>query len=384
VNLPADEGRVPVGPERLLAALESSAHSLTGVVGRDILIGLAGTGMLGAILSHEFLPPLLSVSDVRSVPAMTVAMTPAHILPERAVRGVAEMWARGMSTGAMMTFLALGVGVTFGHASWLLREHGGRGLARVAAALGVLVVALGFVISAAYPPRGLEVLDSHIFDDYGSPFTHHAFEFRSTRTEIAQMAVKLTTGWPVAAGLLAAVVALGFWQRRGGSGDPFAARLRPVPEGEAGSVARGSLSRPARVAFSGLAGAAVLAFGATVYYPAPKATLDEMQIVYADLFSDLSAKDLRGALSFLDRFEAHAGKLSGGALIRGGSDPESKRLTAELDEQIQRLKAELEAGRREEARKAFRGLSDTFQACRDAYLGRSPRATPLAGSPSGG
>jgi uncharacterized membrane protein YraQ (UPF0718 family) len=357
---------------RLLSAGAEAARSLVGPAGGYALLGLLGVGLLAMLLPAGSLMTSMVYSN-RLAPLMIapIAMM-AHVTPERGMMLVGEMYEHSSSPGAAFVLLVLGAGMNLGLVTLLVRSFGVRVVATWMAGVVGLTLVLGYAINATCYLPGSEEGHTHIFDNFSSPFhgyPHGAAAFVLDRiAEVANPASTIALGGLAALGL-AGVVLRTPW------GEAATRRLRETRESAATmqDAPTSVWARPVptrwltAVAIVGLLGMAVA--GAYVYFPSPDEVFEDMRIVRADALSAVTSVSGDDAGRYLAHWESLATKLPIGALIRRGSlNPEMRKESQELREELENLRRVVRQDRRsDEARLLAAAVQKTYDRCKLAY-----------------
>lgn len=367
-----DEVSVPaVGLRRVAAAEVHAAREATGPTARDVAAGVLAAGLVSALVSAPYLAASEFAGDPLAVPRMTAVAPFAYASPDRGVTIVPEMLKFRQSTGAMFVLIALGVGMTFGHLTWIARAYGVRSAALwFALALGSTLVT-AYAVDALIPPVGTPNADNDHFAALANPFEGqsglsdllHAFRLYAEGVGAFQ--------W-FTCGALFALVLAGLVLRSLGERGRFEAFLTPPLPVEAEAPAASPWNRPLPPRLVSAVGVgvflAVAVAGSYAYFPAPSEAFRDMQIIKADFYGELSAPSPDAPLHHLDLWDRQAAKLPTGALIRfSGPGAEARRLTEELRAGIRRLRDATGGGRRDEARVTFVKLQAAYDRCKKAY-----------------
>jgi len=372
VNAP---GSVPaVGLRRVAAASVHAANEATGLAFRDIATGILGAALVSSLLTSTYLASSMFAGDSVAVLRMMLVAPLSYVTPDQGVAIVPEMLKFRQSAGAMFVLVALGVGMSLGHVSWIARTYGRRTAAVWLALVLVTTLVVAFAVDRCVPVVGTANEDNDHFgilanaaENYqgfqglakGLPtYFEHVGAFR----------------WFTTGALLALMIAGLILRTRGERGRFEAFLVTSEPTETLPDIAKDSAvwNRPLSPRLVSVVGAfcvtAITVAGAYAYFPAPTEAFRDMQIIKADFYGELAATSSSAPLHHLDLWDRQADKLPTGALIRlSGPDAEARRLTSELRQGIRQLRIATAGSHRDEARALFLKVQSVYERCRQAY-----------------
>lgn len=364
------------GLGRLAAAAIHSARVATGPVMIDVVAGILGAAVLASLLSPSYLADTMFVGDPRAIPTMAAVAPLSYLTPDQGITAIPEMVKFRQSPGAMFLLLALGVGVTLGHFTWIGRDVGLRALALWTALTLGLSIGWAYAVDPLISPVGTVNADNDHFGRLANPYPPNE-GLAGLPAKIGRELQDASTFRLIATGALAALILGGVVCRRIGDRLSFEAyaTLRPAEPILDATVASPSIwSRELPKSWgrglAGFGGLAVLLAGAFAYYPSPFEVFQDIQIVKADFYGELGARDHATPLYHLDLWDRLVNKLPLGATIRlqpPGTD--SLRQTRELHDAIRSLRLALEKGEIGEAKSIFLRAQRATDSCRRSYLG---------------
>ena len=353
------------GPGRLAGALVLAARAATGSILLDVGIGLAGAGAMAASIAPAYLAESLFDGVAWPIVRMASVAPLTYVTPEKCMATLPEMIKFRQSAGAMFVLVALGVGLSLGHASWAIRAYRAKVAARWLGMVLALTIAVAVAVAGLHPGVGTANADNDHFDEFTNPFqgSDHLPNLASAFTRFARPVEPFR--WATVAAL-AGLLAGGVWCRRTGrTGIPETGRTRaPRP---ASAWDRPVSPRVVGIAGAGL-GLAVAGLGVYAYFPPPAEVFQDMNIIRADFFGELSSRTLAPARHHLDLWERQAGKLVVGSLVRFTPlDEEARRQTDALRAGLRSLRSALDAGRADQARALSFEIGRIQDRCRLAF-----------------
>lgn len=349
----------------MLAVAVAAARSATGLTLVYLGAGLAGVGLLGALLPAGSLQASAETGDLRAPLVMTLVAIPAYATPMDAMTQVASMFQHGNSVGAAFALLVLGAGANLGTLLWMAVEHGYKKTGLWFAVLIAVVLICAYGVDRPLHPRGVESAGhTHAFDGYCNPYGSEIGDaWYRARTSIRENTTR--SQWCGLA-VLGAVVATGTvlrWKDASGRLDAWLERPSDVtprfdiwlPPRVVGACALGGL-----VAFS--------VFGCYVYYPPVEEILADLQTVNAEVVTSASTRDWDNALLWIPIYDDWTRKLQVSVVLRGGQlSEEQQALARTLRDKLETLEHEVEDQEvdeakqvAEEVRVAYRKLRATF------------------------
>ena len=351
---------------RLWAAVITAARVATGPILVDITAGLVGAGLMAASLAPADLASSMFVGDQWAIGRM-VAITPlTYATPDKAMVALPEMVKFRQSAGAMFALVALGVGMTFGTVTWTIRAYGIKTFARWGATVLVLTLAVAHGVAGVTPAVGTANSDNDHFNDFANPFEGMGGwpDLGGALVRYARDVDPLRWATLVA---LATLVGVGVYCRMNGK-DGLAPLGQVKPRLGNSVWERPMPPQLIRALGAGVLGA-VAVVGLYAYFPPPKEIFQDMSIIKADFFGELSWRTLEPARHHLDLWERQAAKLTTGSWLRfHPAGPEAQRRTEELQTALQHLRGTLDADNRVEARSLSLEISQLQGLCQRAYL----------------
>ena len=165
------ETAVAYGYRRMLAVGAAACREAASGSLVYILLGLAGVGILGALIPANSLQHTFNYDNPRAPLYMSVLAIPVYATPMLAMSQLGMMFQHANSIGAAFVLLVLGAGMNVGTIVWMFREYG------FIKSSGWMVLLMTVVISLAYGldkplfPTDIEPANhTHAFDIYCQPF----------------------------------------------------------------------------------------------------------------------------------------------------------------------------------------------------------------------
>ena len=353
------------GPGHLGSAAVLAARTATGAIWVDIAAGMLGASLLAASLPESYLAESFFAGDHWAIGRMAAVAPLTYATPDKAMVALPEMIKFRQSAGAMFALVALGVGLTLGHATWAGRTYGPWATARWAAVVALASLAIAHAVAGIIPAVGTANSDNDHFAEFANPFLGMGRwpDLAGALGRYARNVEPLR--WATVAALAGLIGAGASCRRAGKVGAPRLARSE-APLGNS------AWNRPAPPRLVASVGAFVLGavglVGVYAYFPPPSEVFADMNIIKADFFGELSWPTLDPARHHLDLWERQASKLAVGSLIRlQPADEEAKRQTEALRAALHRLRLALDANRPAEARSLSLAISEIQGRCRQAY-----------------
>src|SRR5262249_54056323 len=147
---PPPEPRPASGLKRVAAVLVAAARELAGQTLTYCLVGLAGVGLVSALLPYGCLQTAMNHGDPRAPLLMAGVALPVYAGPMKVMMQLGLMFEHGNSVGAACALLVLGAGLNLGLVAWAGHSYGWR---RTLAWLALVVaVTLALPSPPRYPP----------------------------------------------------------------------------------------------------------------------------------------------------------------------------------------------------------------------------------------
>jgi len=365
----ADES-VHYGIRRMAALGVSAGKEATGRSIALVLCGLAGVGLLGAVIPHASLQHHFNHDQVWAPIKMAALGIPVYATPMLAMSQMGMMFQHANSIGAAFVLLALGAGMNLGLIVWMLKEYGLKRSAVWMSILLVVVVGLGYAVDKPLFPKDVDPANhTHAFDIYGQPFSGGG----SFATLGAQSWEKLKRDimpyeW-YGVELLALLILAGVIVRLADRNGRLEAWITQIPEGELDVVVPpsilGGLTLVGLVIFS--------VIGSYAYYPSAEDVFEEMHIAKGEALSAGMSGDATHAEYWIDVYQEWTRKLEVGTFIRSGQVSDYQHWKARLvREQLEMLKHSVEEGEQREARAWVAKISRSHNRMETAFLPEEP------------
>lgn len=367
---PEPEG-VEHGVKRMLAIGVFAARESMGRSALYVVLGLAGVGVLCAVLPHGSLQTSAEHNDPWAPLFMSAIAVPAYATPMTAMVQLASMFQHGNSVGAAFALLVLGAGTNIGLIAWMLATYGWR---RTGAWFGVLmglVVILAYSVDSPLYPQGVEPAGhTHAFDIYCAPYEPGMTQVWSRAW--TTLRENLAPHEMVSLGALAALVIAGAALHKLDANQQIEAWLTRRRESQS---SRYDIVLPAPVlggvALAGLVGLSI--FGCYVYYPAPEEIFKELTIINTEVIAASSSRDWDTALYWIPIYDDWTRKLEVSMVLRGRPLTDYRRAKGEIvRERLELLEHEVEDREAEEARQVGMALQRAYRRLRRAYLEETP------------
>ena len=351
---------------RLSAVTVTAARVASGPILVDIAAGLVGAGLMAASLAPADLASSMFVGDPWVIGRM-VAITPlTYATPDKAMVALPEMVKFRQSAGAMFALIALGVGMTLGTVTWTIRAYGIKTFARWGATVLVLTLAVASGVDGVTPAVGTANSDNDHFNDFANPFEGMGGwpDLGGALVRYAREVEPLR--WATVLALVALVVAGVYCRKTGKDGLAPTGQTKP-------RLGNSIWKRPMPPRVISSLGAGVLGavgvVGLYAYFPPPSEVFQDMSIIKADFFGELSWRTLDPARHHLDLWERQASKLTTGSWLRfHPANLEARRRTEELQAALHQLRGTIDTDNRAEARSLSLEISHLQGLCQRAYL----------------
>lgn len=364
-----EEKPVAHGYRRMLAVATAAGREATSASLVPILIGLAGVGLLGAIIPANSLQHTFNHDNALAPLSMAGMAIPVYATPMLAMSQLGMMFQHANSVGAAFVLLVLGAGMNMGIVFWLYREYGlKRGTTWMVLLLSIVLL-LAYSVDKPLFPRDIEPANhTHAFDIYCQPFSGAVgaswLQLASQKLQRDINPFEWRNLW-----LLGGLVGFGFVLRLADR----ASKLERWLESEvpASAPRRGDIIVPGPVlGFLSLAG--LIAFsivGCFAYYPAPEECMEAMADAKIGALSGALAMNPAETKYWAERYDDWTRKLEVGAYLRYGELSDYHRWKARLvREQLELLKHEVEDKEREEVTHLVPGISKSHNRMKRAFL----------------
>ena len=364
-----EEKPVAYGYRRMLAMATAAGREATSASLAYILIGLAGVGLLGAIIPANSLQHTFNHDNAMAPLYMAGMAIPVYATPMLAMSQLGMMFQHANSVGAAFVLLVLGAGMNMGIVFWLYREYGmKRGTTWMALLLGIVMV-LAYSVDKPLFPRDIEPANhTHAFDIYCQPFaTATGASWPQMVSQKLQRDInpfEWRNLW-----LLGGLIGFGFALRLADRSE----KLERWLESEIAPAAslRGDIIVPGPVlGFLSLAG--LIAFsivGCFAYYPAPDECLEAMVDTRISALSGAQTMNPTETKYWAERYDDWTRKLEVGAYLRHGELSDYHRWKARLvREQLELLEHEVEDNEKEEVSRLIPRIFRSHMRMKRAFL----------------
>jgi uncharacterized protein len=362
---------VAYGLKRMAAILVAAAREVAGPSFGYVLIALLGVVALSVALPHGSLMSTMEHTNPYAPLQMVLVAVPAYTPPLMAMSQIGSMFQHANSVGAAFVLLTLGAGINLGLIAWVFRNYGlTRGFTWMAILLTVVISIAYAIENPLYPDEIEPPGHTHAFDIYCRPF-----ETGATNLPAAVLAkIKETmhpverVGMIVLASLLAVGLTLRALDRRWRIED----WLERMPDPSDRPAGRLNVPVPAAaLGLVGLAGLVVFTIvGCYTYYPSPRETFEEMQILKAEVLTAASSGNKKHAGHFIPVWDDWTRKLQVGSFIREGTNSPYRRMkTKVFRDRLEFLKHSIEDDDKDEIREYTWSVQNAYSRMRRAYLG---------------
>jgi uncharacterized protein len=330
-----------------------------------ILLGAAGSALLGMVLPHGALQRAMNGDNPLAPLSMAAVSIPAYATPMLAISQLGSMFQHGNSVGAAYVLLTFGTGLNLGLLAWMVAQFGWRRAGVWFGLMVVLVLGLAYAVDKPLYPDDVDPADhTHAFDIYCSPFAGggNAWQMASQKLQDAvrpyEWTLLLVTGV-----LCLVAIALRF-------ADPHQ-RLerwlqtrperRPPLDIRIPAAALGFVFLLVLVMLSGA--------GCYIYYPEPIVVFEELQAIRADAIVAAKQGNVKQADHWIGLWDEWTRRLEVGEFLRRGRVSDYQRMKARiLREKLELLRHEVEDGDRAAAERLTRQVQDAHNRLRQAFL----------------
>lgn len=363
-----EEKAVAYGYRRMLAVGSAAAREAASGSFVYILVGLIGTGLLGALIPANSLQHTFNYDNPLAPVSMTAMAIPAYATPMLAMSQLGMMFQHANSIGAAFVLLVLGAGMNVGPLAWLYREYGFRRGTTWMVLLLTVMLALAYGVDQPLFPKDIEPANhTHAFDIYCQPFsgTQSTSFFEATKLKLQRdiNPFEWRPLWMVGLLILGGVV-LKISDRT----SKMERWLETAPPKQISG--RGDIIVPGPVmGVLSLAGLVVLSIvGCFAYYPTPDECLDAMTDSRVAALTAALSLDHTETKYWAERYDDWIRKLEVGAYIRQWELSDYHRWKARLlREQLEILEHEVEEGERDEVSKLISTISRSHNRLRRAF-----------------
>ncbi len=363
-----EEKAVAYGYRRMLAVGTAAGREAASGSFVYILVGLIGTGLLGALIPANSLQHTFNYDNPLAPLYMTAMAIPAYATPMLAMSQLGMMFQHANSIGAAFVLLVLGAGMNIGLLAWLYREYGFRRGTTWMVLLLTVMLALAYGVDQPLFPKDIEPANhTHAFDIYCQPFsgTQSTSLFEATKLKLQRdiNPFEWRPLWMFGLLILGGVV-LKISDRT----SKLEQWLEAAPPKQISG--RGDMIVPGPVlGLLSLAGLVVLSIvGCFAYYPAPDECLEAMTDSRVGALSAALSLDHTETKYWAERYDDWTRKLEVGAYLRQWELSDYHRWKARLlREQLEILEHEVEEGEREEVTKLISKISRSYNRLRHAF-----------------
>lgn len=362
------EKAVAYGYRRMLAVGTAAAREATSASLLYILLGLAGVGLLGALIPANSLQHTFNFDNPLAPLYMTGMAIPVYATPMLAMSQLGMMFQHANSIGAAFVLLVLGAGMNLGIVAWLYREYGFRRGTTWMVLLLSIVLALAYGVDQPLFPKDIEPANhTHAFDIYCQPFSgpQNISYVEATKLKL-QRDINPFEWRPL--WIFGLLILCGVTLKITDRSMKLEQWLEAAPPKQI--AGRGDIIVPGPVlGFLSLAGLIVLSIvGCFAYYPAPDECLEAMTDTRIGALSAALAMDHTETKYWAERYDDWTRKLEVGAYLRNGELSDYHRWKARLlREQLEILEHEVEDGEREEVTKLVAKISQSHMRMRKAF-----------------
>jgi hypothetical protein len=365
---PIEEKAVAYGYRRMLAVATAAGREASSSSLLYILIGLTGSGLLGAFIPANSLQHTFNHDNAQAPLYMAAMAIPVYATPMLAMSQLGMMFQHANSIGAAFVLLVLGAGMNIGLLAWLYKEYGAiRGTTWMVLLLGI-VLALAYGLDKPLFPNDVEPANhTHAFDIYCCPFTGPTsvplFEMTKQKLERDIVPFEWRPLW-----CFALLIVWGVGLRIADRTERLERWLESAPARQISG--RGDIVVPGPVlGFLALAGLVVLSVvGCFAYYPSPDECLQAMDDARIGALSAAMTMDHTETKYWAERYDDWTRKMEVGTYLRMWELSEYHRWKARLlREQLEVLEHEVEDEEREEVSRLIAHISRTHRRMARAY-----------------
>jgi len=361
---------VEYGVRRMAALGLAAAKSAAGRPLLLISCGLAGVGLLGAVLPHGALQATFNDDCPLAPLMMAMVGMPVYATPMLTMSQMGMMFQHANSIGAAFVLLILGAGMNMGLVAWMLREYGMKRSSAWMVMLLVVVLGLGYAVERPLFPQDIEPANhTHAFDIYSQPFTGEsdgsAMWTRMVTTLNRDVQPYEWWSLELLGLLITAGVLIHFADRRGRLEEWV--RSKPV---ETSTSRLDVVVPPSVLGGVTLVGLVMVSgIGCYAYYAPPAEVFEEMSIARTEALAAGLSGDATHAEYWIDVYQEWTRKLEVGAFLRSGETSEYQHWKARLvREHLEMLKHAVEDGERREAKQWVSRIQRSHRRMRLAFI----------------
>ena len=369
------DGQVSYGLKRMAAIGAVAADNLNARYRGEILLGLVGAGLIGALLSSDSIGGALSAESAWAAPVSCGLGTVLYMTPEQSVAVLDQMFGHGNSLAAAFALLICGVGLNVGTLLAVKRLFGTKSLvvAMTVILLGVTVVG-SLANATVYQPTMTAGDDhaghegtghTHAFDAYATPVSLSDPSRFDSFLRLVQQSFNPLQTMSLLMLILVAFTGVCFRSER------FRVWLAETPQPTASSDS--VMSRPLSIrllsVLAGIGCVVVAYFAALVYFPDHADAFADMQSAKTRTIVAVRADDPQQAVEQLSRWEALARKLPMGALLRGTASGDRRVSAQILRQHLGELQSAVKGDDPERVATLLAECNAAYQQCRDVYNG---------------
>ena len=364
----SDEKAVAYGYRRMLAVGTAAGREAASGSFVYILVGLIGTGLLGALIPANSLQHTFNYDNTLAPLYMTAMAIPAYATPMLAMSQLGMMFQHANSIGAAFVLLVLGAGMNIGLLAWLYQEYGfKRGTTWMVLLLSI-VLALAYGLDKPLFPKDIEPANhTHAFDIYCQPFSGpQNVSYAEAMKLKLQRDINPFEWRPL--WIFGLLILCGVTLKITDRSLKLEQWLEAAPPKQISG--RGDIIVPGPVlGLLSLAGLVVLSVvGCFAYYPSPDECLEAMADARISALSAGLAMDQTETKYWAERYDDWTRKLEVGAYLRHGELSEYHRWKSRLlREKLEILEHEVEDGEREEVTKLISQISRSHNRMSHAF-----------------
>ena len=366
---PVEEKAVAYGYRRMLAVGTVAGREAASASFVYILVGLIGTGLLGALIPANSLQHTFNYDNPLAPLYMTAMAIPAYATPMLAMSQLGMMFQHANSIGAAFVLLVLGAGMNIGLLAWLYREYGFKRGTTWMVLLVTIMLALAYGVDKPLFPKDIEPANhTHAFDIYCQPFsgTQSTSYFEATKLKLQRdiSPFELRPLW-----MFGLLIFFGVVLKTVDRASKLEQWLESAPPKQL--AGRGDMIVPGPVlgllSLLGLIAFSVV--GCFAYYPTPEECIEAMGDSRTGCLSAALTMDHTETKYWSERYDDWTRKLEVGAYLRHGALSDYHQWKARLlREQLELLEHEVEDGDREVVRELIAKISRSSSRLRRAYV----------------
>jgi len=357
------------GLRRMGVIVAAAGQETVGPALGYCLIGLAGVGIVSALIPHGALQYTMSHGDWWAPPIMAGVSLPAYAPPMKVMMMLGLMFDHGNSIGAAYVLLVLGAGMNVGLLAWMCVSFGVRRTLTWLAVVIVVAVGIGYAVEYPLHFAGRTADHTHAFDDFCSPFIY-GFGSAAQFQVWPLLVDKVGAGEALSLGCLLLLMLIGLitpWCARCFPGQPDL-QVGPAPDLAETAIWNRPLSARTLTILSLIGLALSAGVAAFVYYPDPDTVFKEMLAVNAEANDAVRSGRIVAAQREIRIWDDLTRKLQVGVFMRTGQLSKLQQRTAEdLREELEVVFDALGHGDMEHAREHLPAVQAAYRRCREAY-----------------